>query len=605
MDEHSRHANGDSVGSAEHSPPLVNHSIAQTIQGTAVNEALLIAGLREHALREKADVLAKELRGEMELRRSADELVRASEIRFRRIFETAESGIFILSALNLQIKDANPFFCRLVGYAREELVGKELWAAKLFEDEEPIRAAFLKLKDTGYIRDEDLPLQTKLGRTIHVGFVANLYDEVGVQVVQCNIRDVTESRHMLAVARAASAAAEKANSTKDLFLAALSHELRTPLNPVLLLASEGASNESLAAEVRDDFASIEKNVVLEAHLIDELLDFTKISRGKIALKINSVPLNEILRDAIGNIQYEIDKKRLKLEFKTLPRNPMVKGDALRLQQVLWNVLKNAIKFTENEGWILIETSIDPSKNTVVIAVSDSGIGIDPSELDRIFDPFEQGDHGKDGGSNKYGGLGLGLSIARNILELHSGTIKAESRGIGCGSVFTVELPMGSSFESSQCDAQTGGMAPAVAAEMRVRALVVEDDAESRTAMVRLLVAREIDVSSVENFGDALQAGSQQHFDLLITDIGLPDGNGLDLLELCAHKSPRIRGITISGYGMESDINLSKIAKFAVHLVKPVGIRALESALQVAMAAPSPFLEIFGGPVAPDSMHSIV
>jgi len=396
------------------------------------------------------------------------------------------------------------------------------------------------------------------------------------------------------LARLATLGAEKANSAKDVFLATLSHELRTPLNPALLLASEGAQNLELSPEVRRDFAAIEKNILLEARLIDELLDFTKIARGKIVLNMDTVSVNEVLRDAISNIQSEIDERDLHFHFSTFAGNPLINGDPMRLQQVFWNVLKNAAKFSPIGGEIFLETAIDSRKELLTLRFIDNGVGIEAAELGQIFEPFQQGSVVGSRAKGHFGGLGLGLAIAKSIVELHSGTIRAESKGPGLGSVFTIELPLRYAKPPSSPHLANRRWAPGKKQDHNsIRLLFVEDDPDSRTAVHRLLVARGINVFSVATFAEATRIGTLHAFDLLITDIGLPDGNGLDLLKFFARQSPQIKGVSLSGYGSETDINLSKSAGFAVHLVKPIGIATLEAALDTAIEASPPFLSTFG------------
>lgn len=399
-----------------------------------------------------------------------------------------------------------------------------------------------------------------------------------------------ECIRLMDLARLATLTAENANGAKDLFLATLSHELRTPLNPALLLASEGAQNERLSIEVRKDFATIEKNILLEAKLINELLDFTKIARGKIALNMVAVSVNDVLRDAVSNVQSEIDERHLRLKVQAFAGNPLVTADPMRLQQVFWNVLKNAAKFTQSGGAISVDASIDSRKGMLIVRVTDTGVGIVASELDQIFEPFVQSSLASKRQQPNAGGLGLGLAIAKSLVELHSGSIKAESRGLGFGSVFTIELPSGSSAlpppsRPARSRSEFGGNQ----GSSGLRVLVVEDDPESRNAIQRLLVARGMNVSSVGTYDEALRFSTLHQIDLLIADIGLPDGNGLDLLKLLARRSPQIRGIALSGYGSETDRNRSTDAGFAIHLLKPVGIEMLEAALGSAAKASPQFL----------------
>lgn len=230
-----------------------------------------------------------------------------------------------------------------------------------------------------------------------------------------------------------------ASLAKDQFLAALSHELRTPLNPVLLLASEGAADQSLPPAIRQTFAIIEKNVGLEARLIDDLLDLTRIIGGKMVLHLQPVQLDTVIRDSAETLQGPIAEKQLNLRL-ALAANATVTGDPARLQQVFSNLLINAIKFTPKGGSINVSSRADPARSGVVIEVSDTGIGMTPEEIARIFERFAQGDHARGGGSHQFGGLGLGLVITRNIVETHFGRIEAYSAGRNKGSRFTVFLP---------------------------------------------------------------------------------------------------------------------------------------------------------------------
>jgi signal transduction histidine kinase len=232
---------------------------------------------------------------------------------------------------------------------------------------------------------------------------------------------------------------QNALRAKDDFLAALSHELRTPLNPVLLVASDYANDPNLPPQIRKDFELISRNVELEARLIDDLLDLTRVSRGKLALSVQPCDVHQVLREALGTVEEEIKKKEVRIRINLNAINAVVMGDGVRLQQVFWNVIKNAVKFTPIGGDVIIETRIE--KQNVVVEISDTGIGITAGELARIFEAFSQGEHATSQGSHRFGGLGLGLAISRMLLELHSGTIKASSAGRGHGATFTIELPL--------------------------------------------------------------------------------------------------------------------------------------------------------------------
>jgi signal transduction histidine kinase len=210
---------------------------------------------------------------------------------------------------------------------------------------------------------------------------------------------------------------------------------------VLLLATEAAADASLPPHLREDFDTIAKNVLLEARLIDDLLDLTRITRGKLVLDRRPLPVHGILLDAIANVRPEVGEKQLKLTVDLCGGVPMVDTDPVRLQQVFWNVLKNAAKFTPEHGEISVRTRMPAKAARLVIEITDTGAGMTAAELDRIFDAFTQGDHAGQGSQHRFGGLGLGLAISRTLLELHAGTIRASSPGPGRGSTFMIELPL--------------------------------------------------------------------------------------------------------------------------------------------------------------------
>lgn len=232
-----------------------------------------------------------------------------------------------------------------------------------------------------------------------------------------------------------------ASRAKDEFLAALSHELRTPLNPVLLLASDAAADPAYPPAVRELFATIEKNVLQEVRLIDDLLDVTRIIAGKLSLRQDVVAIDLVVREAVEIVRPWAQGKQLDVQVRLAADGVCVRGDSARLQQVLTNVLGNAIKFTAERGVVRIGTQVDPADGRVGIEIADSGIGMTAEEMARVFDRFVQGDHAHDGGHARYGGLGLGLSICRSLVEAHGGRIEASSPGLGRGATFRIGLPV--------------------------------------------------------------------------------------------------------------------------------------------------------------------
>jgi PAS domain S-box-containing protein len=391
--------------------------------------------------------------------------------------------------------------------------------------------------------------------------------------------------HRLAdeAAQVARAQAEQANRAKDEFLAALSHELRTPLTPVLVTAQMLEDDRSLSEEVRHDLRVIRQNVELETRLIDDLLDLTRVSRGKLTLHRDRVDVHAILRDAMRTCCDDVAaQKRLAVRLEAGAAHPHVRGDAARLSQVFWNLLKNAVKFTPAGGEIVVRT-VNPSPGELVVSVTDTGVGIDPDVLPHVFNAFEQGGSAV---TRKFGGLGLGLAIGRALAEMHGGRIEAHSGGPGHGATFTLTLPvLAASSPAVRVADATAAVASAAWATISSapagggrRILLVEDHEQTGKALRRLLTNLGYDVEWRSSVGDALDAAGREAFDLVLSDIGLPDGSGLELMrELRARHG--LRGIALSGYGMEQDLASSAAAGFLEHLVKPISRDLLGAAIR--------------------------
>ena len=405
-------------------------------------------------------------------------------------------------------------------------------------------------------------------------------DEVGdlTEAFNSMLNQIQASHSALKLAHEEALAVSRA---KDDFLAALSHELRTPLNPVLLVASDAVNNPQLSAGTRADFEMIRRNVELEARLIDDLLDLTRITRGKLLLDIHSVDVQATLREAIATVRMDAEIKQIVLALDFCAGEHIVSGDAVRLQQVFWNVLKNAVKFTPEGGKITVKTFA--KDDVLFIKVIDTGIGMNSEELKRAFDAFSQGDHAE-GGSHRFGGLGLGLAISRMLVELHSGSIHASSEGKGRGATFLIELPFArvtkkdgdlplakspaeilSDISSARTNAQP------------LRILLVEDHEPTRTALTHLLARRHYEVATAASLAEARSVASKQNFDVLVSDIGLPDGSGYDLMAEFRERYG-LKGIALTGYGMEQDVARSQKSGFVAHLTKPVRMESLDNAL---------------------------
>ena len=370
-----------------------------------------------------------------------------------------------------------------------------------------------------------------------------------------------------AIAEHARVEAERASEAKDRFLAMLSHELRTPLTPVLASVFMLEREDNVPKVIHESLQLIRRNVELEARLIDDLLDLTRISKGKVQLSFEIVDAHTLLRNALEICQLEIEQKKLELRSEFAATKVYLQADPARLQQIFWNLIKNAVKFTPHGGKLGIRTT-NNGNGQFRLEVEDSGCGIDPGVLPRIFHAFEQA------GRTQLGGLGLGLAISKALVEAHHGSISAESQGRDSGATFTALFPTcerNAILESSD--------APRSTAKRRfVRLLLVEDHEDTNRSLTRMLRRRGYEVHPANDIRSALDIATRKQFDVLVSDIGLPDGSGIDLLKALRAKRD-VFGIALSGYGMEEDIRRSGEAGFSHHLVKPVDLNKLDSIIQ--------------------------
>lgn len=380
-----------------------------------------------------------------------------------------------------------------------------------------------------------------------------------------------------------------ANTAKDEFLAQLSHELRNPLSPVITMVAELEAMAEAFPAAREPLEIIRRNVELEARLIDDLLDVTRISSGKLQLSRETIDVHHTVRLALEICQHEIDAKNLTVRLELGAVRHWTHADPARLQQIFWNLIKNGVKFTPDGREITIRSGNVPGAGAVGdvrVEVIDQGIGIDPRNLRRIFNAFDQGQSSI---TRRFGGLGLGLAISKAMIDAHGGSLEAESAGIGTGAKFTVRI------EACEAPAapEPAPARPLPAAAARAgaeaapgsRVLLVDDHLDTCRGMQRLLKRRGYRVETAHTVAQALTCARQGEFDLLISDIGLPDGTGFELMgELRRRGGPP--GIALSGFGMESDIGKSRDAGFSEHLIKPVDIERLEAAMRKLLGAAS-------------------
>jgi signal transduction histidine kinase len=385
-------------------------------------------------------------------------------------------------------------------------------------------------------------------------------------------QDRLARQHAEAALREAKEQAEAANRAKDRFLAVLSHELRTPLSPVLLLLSAMQNDPELPLRLRDDVLTVLRNVQLETKLIDDLLDLSRVIAGKLPLEIAATEVHPLLQHVCDSSAAEFADKRISLQLDLRAKHAAVEGDSARLQQVIWNLLRNALKFTPAGGSVVVKTD-NPTPGLLRMQVCDTGVGIRPDVLPKIFDAFEQGDPAV---TLRFGGLGLGLAISKAVVELHRGSIRAESEGLDRGSCFTVELPTLPVLEGS--GAPDSKMPREVDGKPRIRVLLVEDHADTARALSRLLAVSGYAVGTAGTVESALKLAAAEPFDVMVSDIGLPDATGFELMRIVREQFA-LKGIALTGFGQNDDLARSREAGFADHVVKPVDIGRLDAAIR--------------------------
>jgi PAS domain S-box-containing protein len=385
------------------------------------------------------------------------------------------------------------------------------------------------------------------------------------------ILDITASKTAAIRLERAKKAAEEANKAKDQFLAMLSHELRTPLTPVLMTIASLQRDPNISDELLRDLEMLQRNVELEALLIDDLLDLTRISHGKLELHNDAVNIHTTIEHALSISAAEITEKHLTLIRDFHATEHHCWADGARLQQVFWNLIKNAVKFTDPGGKVEIRTRNDQA-HRIVIDVVDNGIGIDLELQPKIFDAFEQGGAAT---TSKYGGLGLGLAISKRVVDLHGGTIAVKSAGRGEGSMFTVILQ---AMETSLLEGPARFLETPAFAGGKREILLVEDHEDTARVLRRMLESAGYGVCQANSIAGARDLATKRAFNLLISDVGLPDGSGLDLMRELREKQ-RMTGIALSGFGMDEDRAASKEAGFVEHFTKPVDWVRLHEAVE--------------------------
>lgn len=523
----------------------------------------------------------------------AETALRESEERFRLATE-AVSGMIFDWDLESQRVQRSQGLLGLLGYWPEEVEGVVgWWELQVHPDdrERVHREIWSAIENGSASFSTEYRVLHRDGRYIHAwdkGLIVRDRGGRAVRVVGSTI-DVSDRRRVQEELERAHREAQAANEAKDQFLATLSHELRTPLTPVLAVLSGLEAAPDLAPHA-PELAMIRRNVELEARLIDDLLDLTRITRGKLELHRREIDARRVVEHALATTEKELAEKGLRLEVALAPEDHRVWADAPRLTQVLWNLLSNAAKFTPPGGTVSVRSRVEQGSfgsRELAIEIHDTGIGIEPDVLPRIFDAFEQTARRI---TRRFGGLGLGLAVSRTIVDLHGGRLTADSEGPDQGSTFTVRLPLGGIQEeldeTGMWFARPRSGQPGAGPDRPLRILLVEDHPDTAEAMADLLrlIGHQVVVAgsvtaALETAASLLNGDDgEARIDLVVSDLGLPDGSGQDLMRELVRRY-HLRGIAVSGYGMEEDVRRSHEAGFSRHLTKPVDLAALREAIR--------------------------
>ncbi len=570
------------------------HALLQQIDQLRSRMELLRIHLDERSLLDREDAIGELHQSLLELEVAHEELrVQGDELagvryqlereraRYHDLFEFAPDAYVVTDDRGV-IREVNRAASRMLGVEQRFLPGKPICTYVQEDDVRALRAALNALTDRRASADAppgemSLRLRTRDGRTFHAAVAfAGVRGSGGVLVaIRWLLRDVSaQKRHEEEIRRLndslelrvleRTAELEQANRTKDRFLAMLSHELRTPLTPVLAASCEMLDHPDLTGEVREGLEMIRRNVELETRLIGDLLDLTRVAHGKLSLDVKVVDVHEVIRAAADICRGDVVVKGQRLELDLSAKDPRVSGDPARLSQVFWNLIRNGVKFTPEGGSITVRTR-DAEGGGLTVEISDTGIGIDPDVMARLFNPFEQGDAVF---ARTYGGLGLGLAISKALVDAHGGRLTVESAGRDRGSRFTVTLP-----NAPLQPGASGGGAPGAGANgspepAALRILLVEDHTDTARVLTKLLSGDGHTVRSAGTVADALALAASEPFDLLISDVGLPDGTGTDLVRRLRDVRP-VRGIALTGFGTPEDVSATLDAGFAAHLTKPI------------------------------------
>jgi signal transduction histidine kinase len=532
----------------------------------------------QYAMEEELRVHSAELEIQNEELQQSRAQLEESQRRYFRHFDLAPVGMIRLSDEGI-ILEANMLGAKMLAIERSRFHSSKVpfGAYVAPESQETFYAHLKSIRASKKMESCELSLRTASRDRTFVrmqSIVSGPADDTTELFV--TLTDLTENQRFAEKLAEQKHIALTATMAKDVFLAMLSHELRTPLTPVLLLVEELGQNPVLSDQDRASLSMVRRNLELETLLIDELLDLTRVISGKIALDPEISDARVSILGAVKICRHAMKAKELGLKLDLNAAHHIVSADCTRLQQIIWNLLQNAIKFTARGGVVSVRL-FNGSPRRLVLEVTDTGIGIEPKALLRIFDPFTQAEQSI---QRNFGGLGLGLAISKSLAQAHGGSLTAFSAGLGEGSTFRLELPALDLIELPA--PKRGSETSPSKGRTSLHLLLVEDHDDTRATLLRMLAHHGYDVEGAANAVSAQALCSQKKFDLLISDIGLPDRSGLDLM-LELKERHQLSGIAMSGFGMESDIAMSRAAGFSEHLIKPIDIGKLEAAIERVVA----------------------
>jgi PAS domain S-box-containing protein len=517
--------------------------------------------------------------------------------RLAAIVDNSDDAI-IGKDLNSIITSWNLGAQKIFGYAAEEMIGtsiRRLIPADRQQEEDAILA---RLRRGDRFDHFESIRVTKTGREIHVSLTISPIKDAGGNVIGASkiARDITDRKlaeaalmaaqkdaeasnaeklQLLESERLARAEAERVSRIKDEFLATLSHELRTPLNAVLGWSSILRGREDLDQEMIQALETIDRNARVQAQIIEDLLDMSRIISGKVRLDVQPLDLPGILLEAVDTMRTSATTKGVRLQTVIDPLNATILGDPNRLQQVFWNLLSNSIKFTPKHG--RVQVLLQRINSHVEVSVIDTGEGISPDFLPYIFNRFQQADAST---TRRHGGLGLGLAIVKNLVELHGGTVRAKSGGVGKGATFIVSLPLTvfhpppeeGEREHPKSKARELPIRPAISLE-DIRILAIDDDADARNLLKVLLESAGATTYLASSAREGMQQLLRQPVDVLICDVGMPETDGYTLMrQIRTLDDPEKNGVAavaLTAYARLEDRMAAIQAGFQNHLPKPV------------------------------------